>query len=120
MTNPLEFEKGMDNYDVNIGQIFVKLADFMKAYTTYCANQDNMYATIARLRVEDLKFSQFMEKAERNSAGVIVELPQYLLMPTQRICRYPLLIKELVKQTPQDHPDFTALGVAGNVAVTGR
>src|SRR5690606_15343253 len=36
-------------------------------------------------------------------------LQDYLIKPVQRICKYPLLFKELLKCTPQDHPDYWAL-----------
>ena len=32
----------------------------------------------------------------------------YLFKPVQRICKYPLLFKELLKYTPPDHPDHAA------------
>ena len=36
----------------------------------------------------------------------------YLIMPIQRIPRYLLLVKELLKNTPEDHPDFVSLAEA--------
>lgn len=34
------------------------------------------------------------------------ELPCYLIKPIQRICKYPLLLRELVKYTPEDWPNY--------------
>ncbi|XP_046890033.1 phosphatidylinositol 3,4,5-trisphosphate-dependent Rac exchanger 1 protein [Hypomesus transpacificus] len=38
-----------------------------------------------------------------------VPLEGYLLSPIQRICKYPLLLKELLKRTPKKHPDYPAV-----------
>lgn len=107
-----ELERNQRDHDIPVGQILSKFSDFLKIYTVYCANQGTMYATIARLKDDNPEFAGFMLRAERTSGGVIVELSQYLLMPTQRICRYPLLIKELVRNTPALHPDASALAEA--------
>ena len=36
-------------------------------------------------------------------------LISYIIKPVQRICKYPLLLHELVKYTPTDHPEYTFL-----------
>uniref|UniRef100_A0A3Q3N305 Phosphatidylinositol 3,4,5-trisphosphate-dependent Rac exchanger 2 protein n=1 Tax=Mastacembelus armatus TaxID=205130 RepID=A0A3Q3N305_9TELE len=36
-----------------------------------------------------------------------VPLDGYLVAPIQRICKYPLLLKELLKRTPKKHNDYT-------------
>ena len=41
-----------------------------------------------------------------------LDLESFLIKPMQRICRYPLLLKELHRFTPESHPDFQDLGKA--------
>lgn len=42
--------------------------------------------------------------------GIVPEdINGYLIKPFQRICRYVLLLKELIKNTPQDWPDYKDL-----------
>lgn len=36
-------------------------------------------------------------------------MQSFLIKPIQRICKYPLLLKELLKHTPDDHPDYEYL-----------
>ena len=36
-------------------------------------------------------------------------LPMYLITPVQRIPRYRLLLKDIIKKTPEDHPDYPQL-----------
>ncbi|KAJ3586876.1 hypothetical protein NHX12_013268 [Muraenolepis orangiensis] len=38
-----------------------------------------------------------------------IPLEGYLLSPIQRICKYPLLLKELLKRTPKKHTDYPAV-----------
>ncbi|XP_059242850.1 phosphatidylinositol 3,4,5-trisphosphate-dependent Rac exchanger 2 protein-like, partial [Mustela nigripes] len=38
-----------------------------------------------------------------------VPLEGYLVTPIQRICKYPLLLKELLKRTPRKHSDYAAV-----------
>jgi hypothetical protein len=44
-----------------------------------------------------------------------LDLEAFLIKPVQRICKYPLLTRELLKVTPDDHPDFEALTRAHDV-----
>ncbi|XP_045852788.1 phosphatidylinositol 3,4,5-trisphosphate-dependent Rac exchanger 2 protein-like [Meles meles] len=38
-----------------------------------------------------------------------VPLEGYLVTPIQRICKYPLLLKELLKRTPRKHSVYAAV-----------
>jgi guanine nucleotide exchange factor for Rho/Rac/Cdc42-like GTPase family protein len=41
-----------------------------------------------------------------------LDLGSFLIKPVQRILKYPLLLRELVKNTPDDHPDRLRLDEA--------
>ena len=41
-----------------------------------------------------------------------LDLTSFLIMPVQRVPRYRMLIEEIVKQTPPDHPDMQSLATA--------
>ena len=47
---------------------------------------------------------------KKESRGL--DLPSFLLKPVQRICKYPLLIRELLKNTHEDHIDYKHVGEA--------
>lgn len=44
----------------------------------------------------------------------------FLIMPVQRIPRYQLLLKELQKRTPADHPDMPFIQVAARAGLNRR
>ena len=43
-----------------------------------------------------------------------LELTAYLIMPIQRIPRYRLLLQDLLKHTPEDHPDKKNISLAAD------
>ncbi|EDQ92702.1 uncharacterized protein MONBRDRAFT_31066 [Monosiga brevicollis MX1] len=68
---------------------------------------------IDRLKVMRKKapFQAALQAAQKAS-GQIFPLEDLLRVPMQRILKYPLMIKELLKSTPSDHPDLDKLRVA--------
>lgn len=51
------------------------------------------------------KFVQFETSATMNPVTKGLNLTSYLIKPIQRICKYPLLLEELLKQTPPNEKD---------------
>jgi len=47
-----------------------------------------------------------MVTAEQRPECQGLNLLGYLIKPVQRICKYPLLFRELLKNTPKDHADY--------------
>jgi RhoGEF domain len=47
-----------------------------------------------------------------------LDLASFLLKPIQRICKYPLLLKELLKNTPESDLDYKAVQ-KGLIAING-
>lgn len=75
-----------------IGDIFLKRADFLKMYTLYCANHQS---ALMRLQAnsQNKEFKRFLQKAIMLPQSKRQPLSSYLLKPVQRICRYPMLFK---------------------------
>jgi len=44
-----------------------------------------------------------------------LDLASYLIKPMQRICKYPLLLKELLKSTPQSHREDKSVNTTKNM-----
>jgi len=57
------------------------------------------------LRKKNSRFNEFIQAREHLPQMQKLLLQSYLIEPIQRIPRYELLFKELLKHTPDDHPD---------------
>jgi hypothetical protein len=89
-----------------IADVFICLGPHLGSYAEYCANY-----TRALIALNDKSykatFAAFLKKtAER---GQYPNLPAYLILPVQRIPRYQLLLRELLKNTPETHTDHAYL-----------
>ncbi|ODV91195.1 hypothetical protein CANCADRAFT_14730, partial [Tortispora caseinolytica NRRL Y-17796] len=79
-----------------LGLLFAKMENDFNVYQTYALNQ-NRAMEIAQEEVESLqKLSYLIEPT--------YELQSLLILPVQRLCKYHLLLKQLIKYTPPDFP----------------
>eukprot|EP01083_Nonionella_stella_P115268 341565_1 len=77
-------------------------------YAHYCNNYSAAATRLAELRSKSSAFSKFCDK----QCGVFfnnLSLEQLLILPIQRMPRYKLLLTEIVKFTPQNHPNLQLL-----------
>eukprot|EP00466_Bigelowiella_natans_P006196 jgi/Bigna1/145246/aug1.96_g19954 len=84
--------------DKEIHLTFQRMADFLKMYTQYVNSYDVAMTTMHRLNKKK-KFKAFLDKQQ---AAAAQGLMSFLIMPVQRIPRYVLLLKELIKNTNDD------------------
>lgn len=91
--------------DDKVGHIFLETADYFKMYTQYCANQENCIRTMDLLEKKNKPFAKFLDECAENPATRSLSFNAFLIKPIQRICKYPLLLRELLKYTPEEHPD---------------
>ncbi|PRP86803.1 hypothetical protein PROFUN_05020 [Planoprotostelium fungivorum] len=92
-----------------VGDIFLRFAPYLKLYTQYINNYNLSSSTITQLPEQNPKLKEFMSQALNHAE--LKKLGQnalfnLLITPVQRVPRYELLLRELVKNTPDDHPDF--------------
>eukprot|EP01127_Copromyxa_protea_P018537 TRINITY_DN5860_c0_g1_i2.p1 TRINITY_DN5860_c0_g1~~TRINITY_DN5860_c0_g1_i2.p1 ORF type:complete len:1195 (-),score=248.51 TRINITY_DN5860_c0_g1_i2:56-3478(-) len=96
-----------------LADIFVKMGPMLKMYTDYVTKHEIALDTYAEL-MKDPKFVEFDSVCQMN-AKTKLALPAILIMPAQRVPRYEMLIKGLLKHTPPTHPDFENLTVASDL-----
>lgn len=89
-------------FSTNVGDIFLEFSDYFKLSLPYISNYHNVIQII-NSRPKVLTIND-VEKGK--------DLTSYLITPVQRIPRYILFIKELLKRTPSCHPDFESLELA--------
>lgn len=97
----LEYHARLPPMEQHFGSLFELMRDEFQVYEGYTLNQREA-AEVAQAEVPTLR--QFSDILEPN-----YELPQMLLKPVQRIAKYPLLLKQLVKYTPSDWNTYPTL-----------
>ena len=96
-----------------VGAMFKTFAPFLKMYTQYVNNHE--IATKSLNELEAKKKSKWIalnEKAMSDPRNKGLNLSSYLIMPVQRVPRYILLIRELIKNTEPTHFDYEDLASA--------
>lgn len=93
----MEAALAVPTQEQRIGYLFSSMEKGFEIYQIICANQDKA-AKFALEHCDDLMpLASVMEPK--------YELPSYLIKPVQRICKYPLLLNELMKyDTKAGHP----------------
>ncbi|KAI8983502.1 hypothetical protein BDB01DRAFT_835597 [Pilobolus umbonatus] len=87
--------------DQNFGALFVQSENQFTVYEPYCAN----YFSAQDLVVQE---SPRLQKLA-DILNPDYELPSMLIKPVQRICKYPLLMQQLIKSTNADWPHYEEL-----------
>ena len=119
-----QIEKTLDNkftndnecWKISTGDIFLKLAEALTTYTSYVDNQakQNQIVSLCGQRKHFItSLTRGVPEFEAKEL-VIVQFNSYLITPIQRICKYPLLLRELIKFTDDSHEDKKTLQKALN------
>ncbi|ORY26048.1 hypothetical protein BCR39DRAFT_542389 [Naematelia encephala] len=86
-----------------IGDVLADNMGRMDVYMTYCVNQQQANHLLQSLRTENTALAEHLQNVrETNPAVRGLDLSSFLLIPMQRITRYPLLIKQIVHYTEPD------------------
>ncbi|XP_061652753.1 rho guanine nucleotide exchange factor (GEF) 3, like [Phyllopteryx taeniolatus] len=76
----------------------------LEAYVTYCCNQVEAKALLDHKKHEK-RVEQFLRLCQESSFSRKLGLWNFLDLPRSRLVKYPLLLKEIQKCTPAEHPD---------------
>uniref|UniRef100_A0A8C8S227 Intersectin 2 n=1 Tax=Pelusios castaneus TaxID=367368 RepID=A0A8C8S227_9SAUR len=95
-----------------IGDILAAELSHMQAYIRFCSCQLNGAALLQQKTDEEAEFKDFLKKLASDPRCKGMPLSSFLLKPMQRITRYPLLIKSILENTPENHPDHSNLKLA--------
>jgi len=93
--------------DIRLGDVFLGLGDFMKMYTSFVSNYNYAVLTIADLKEKSPAFNNFLNETRRRCN--LMDLQSLMIQPVQRVPRYELLLMQLIKYTPETHPDSSEL-----------
>ncbi|XP_073349474.1 intersectin-2a isoform X2 [Pagrus major] len=101
---------GGDNMPVQlIGDLLAAELAHMQPYIRFCSCQLNAAALLQSKTYNQPDFKDFLKKIATNYRCKGMPLSSFLLKPMQRITRYPLLIKNILENTPDGHADRNPL-----------
>ncbi|XP_063730003.1 phosphatidylinositol 3,4,5-trisphosphate-dependent Rac exchanger 2 protein isoform X2 [Eleginops maclovinus] len=90
-----------------VGRCFLHFRTGFQIYDEYCGNHEKAQRLLLELNkirsVRTCLLNCMLLGGRKNTE---VPLEGYLVAPIQRICKYPLLLRELLKRTPKKHSDF--------------
>ncbi|KAI4874469.1 hypothetical protein NFI96_026243 [Prochilodus magdalenae] len=92
-----------------IGDILSSELAHMQAYIRFCSCQLNAAALLQQKTDASADFKLFLKKIATNYRCKGMPLSSFLLKPMQRITRYPLLIRNILENTPAGHGDHAHL-----------
>ncbi|EPY74940.1 intersectin-2 [Camelus ferus] len=95
-----------------IGDILAAELSHMQAYIRFCSCQLNGAALLQQKTDEHADFKEFLKKLASDPRCKGMPLSSFLLKPMQRITRYPLLIRSILENTPENHVDHSSLKLA--------
>nr|XP_026691200.1 rho guanine nucleotide exchange factor 4-like isoform X1 [Ciona intestinalis] len=117
-------KEAMDPYPYHtncIGELFMKHHFFQRndfaAYGQYCANFNNAQKISYKLQ-EDPAIMELINDWKNRVASKtrkFLHLEGFIISPVQRLCKYPLLLRELKKFTNESHPDRNPVEQAMNM-----
>ncbi|XP_060737001.1 phosphatidylinositol 3,4,5-trisphosphate-dependent Rac exchanger 1 protein isoform X2 [Tachysurus vachellii] len=93
-----------------LGHVFLQFRDRFSVYGEYCSNHEKALRLLMELnKIPHIRTFLLHCMLLGGKKSTDVPLEGYLLSPIQRICKYPLLLKELLKRTPKKHADYPAV-----------
>ncbi|CAG8146885.1 unnamed protein product [Penicillium nalgiovense] len=98
----------------SVGQVFVGyMADMEKVYTEYLKNHDAANKKLQVLQ-RNPKVGFWLSECQKGAMDLTTawDLDSLLVKPVQRILKYPLILRDLLDSTPNDHPDRAAIANA--------
>ncbi|XP_011600745.2 rho guanine nucleotide exchange factor (GEF) 3, like isoform X1 [Takifugu rubripes] len=104
----LERLRGSEKTVGEVGPTLINWFPCLEAYVTYCCNQVGAKALLDQKKNEK-RVEHFLRLCQESSFSRKLDLWNFLDLPRSRLVKYPLLLKEIQKCTPPDHPDEDTL-----------
>uniref|UniRef100_A0A665WJK9 Neuroepithelial cell-transforming gene 1 protein-like n=1 Tax=Echeneis naucrates TaxID=173247 RepID=A0A665WJK9_ECHNA len=101
-------ETGPNGTVAQIGQIVIDWLPGLNAYKNYCSNQLAAKALLDQKK-QDRRVQDFLQRCLESPFSRKLDLWSFLDIPRSRLVKYPLLLREILRHTPPDHPDGPSL-----------
>ncbi|KAI6037806.1 hypothetical protein EDC04DRAFT_2868580 [Pisolithus marmoratus] len=86
-------------YVDHVGDLLETHMPHMRVYLAYCVNQANGGKVLQSLRHTNPELSTQLQCLREDPSARNLDLASYLLVPMQRLTRYPLLIRQILQYT---------------------
>ncbi|KAK7071897.1 hypothetical protein SK128_016504 [Halocaridina rubra] len=94
-----------DLLTVNVAKIFLHAAPMLHAFENYCVRHGSASLLLQTLEKEKELLRIFLKVSQmENTLLRRMNLHSFLMVPVQRVTKYPLLLARLYKATPPTHP----------------
>ncbi|XP_048867224.1 spermatogenesis-associated protein 13 [Brienomyrus brachyistius] len=94
-----------------IGSCFLLQGEGFSIYSEYCNNHPRASSELHRL-MSLSRYRHFFEACRLLQQMIDISLGGFLLTPVQKICKYPLQLRELLKYTSEEHRDYESVSDA--------
>jgi len=101
-----ELRKVVEQWHENtlIAPLFIEMCSWLNIYVKYCNNYDDSLVLLEKCQKNEL-FLKFMDSIADSKDLKKLTLESFLIAPVQRVPRYELLLRDLLKHTWKEHPD---------------
>ncbi|KAJ1919033.1 hypothetical protein IWQ60_007337 [Tieghemiomyces parasiticus] len=102
-------ERQQQQYPVldGLSDVLLPWVHELHVYSRYLCNQAASLRTMNSLLASNEKFSHFYRDRAGKPECRGLALDAFLILPFQRLLKYPLFLKNLLQVTPMDHSDYT-------------
>nr|XP_034962252.1 rho guanine nucleotide exchange factor 3 isoform X2 [Zootoca vivipara] len=97
-----------------VGHILVGWLPCLNSYDSYCSNQVAA-KTLLDQKKQDHRVQDFLQRCLESPFSRKLDLWNFLDIPRSRLVKYPLLLREILRHTPNDHPDQQLIEEAINI-----
>ncbi len=95
-----------------IGDLLLEIVVFFKLYPVYVSEFETQMKALKETKASNPNFAAFLSDAFKAMNDPSNDLASLLVTPVQRIPRYLMLVKQMLKYTAQTHADFGNLKIA--------
>ncbi|NXM23833.1 ARHG3 factor, partial [Oxyruncus cristatus] len=103
-----------DGSTEHVGHILVGWLPCLNSYDSYCSNQVAAKALLDHKK-QDHRVQDFLQRCLESPFSRKLDLWNFLDIPRSRLVKYPLLLREILRHTPNDHSDQQHLEEAINI-----
>ncbi|XP_042835128.1 rho guanine nucleotide exchange factor 3 isoform X2 [Panthera tigris] len=103
-----------DGSTEHVGPILVGWLPCLSSYDSYCSNQVAAKALLDHKK-QDHRVQDFLQRCLESPFSRKLDLWNFLDIPRSRLVKYPLLLREILRHTPNDNPDQQHLEEAINI-----